>query len=101
SSGGLRRVRSAAGDAIVAALLDVEVEMVAMVVIVAGTQHGVEILASVRAHRVEEAALAEAEKSGFADVDLAAVVELYGHDVQRVALAVFGKHAPASGDLAA
>src|SRR5690349_1427706 len=95
-----RSVPSVAGDAIVAALLDVEVEMVAVVVIVTGAEHGVEVLAAVATHIVQEAALAEREEARLLHVDILAVVQLDAHDIKRVALAMLGQRA-AAGDLAA
>src|SRR5262245_21501914 len=77
---------SVAGDA--PAILDVEVEVIAVVVVVAGAEHRAEILAPVGPNGVEEALLTEGEEAGLADVDVPAVVQLDAHDVERIALAV-------------
>src|SRR6185312_17109568 len=89
-----------AGAVAILAVLDVEMEVVAVVVIVAGAEHGGEILAAIGAHGVEEAALAEGKQTGLAYVDVVAVVQFDAHDIERVALAVFGQDTFA-GDVAA
>ena len=81
--------------AVAAALLDVEMEVVAVVVVVAGAEDRVEILAAIGPHGIQEATLAEREDAGLPDIDVLAVVEVDAHDVERVALAVLGEGAAA------
>ncbi|BAB49671.1 mll2576 [Mesorhizobium japonicum MAFF 303099] len=90
----------ATGAIAVPAVLDIEMEMVAVVVIVAGAEHGGEILATIGAHIVEEAARAEGEQAGLAHIDVVAIVEFDAHHVERIALAVLGQNTFA-GDVAA
>src|SRR4051812_13784431 len=78
------------GVAAAAARLDVEMEVVAMVVIVAGAEHGGEIVAAVGAHRVQETARTEGKQPRFLDIDVAAVRQLDAADVERVAGGVLG-----------
>src|SRR5690606_9451337 len=59
-----------AGAVAVLAVLDVEMEVIAVVVVVAGAEHGGEVLAAVGAHIIEETALAEGKQAGLAHVDL-------------------------------
>src|SRR5262245_10559220 len=78
------------GVSTAAARFYVEMEMVAVVVIVAGTEHGGEILAAIGAHAVQETARAEREQAGLLHVDVAAAGELYAADVDCVAGRVLG-----------
>src|SRR5262245_45837363 len=89
-----------AGVAAVAARHQVEMEMVAVVPVVAGAEHGREILAAVRPHIVEEAAGAEGEQARLLDVDVASACKLDAADVDGIALRV-GGHGARAVDAAA
>ena len=65
-------------------------EVIAMIVVVAGAEHGREILAAVGPDVAQEAARAEGEQAGLLDVDVTAAAEFDAADIERIAFRVLG-----------
>ena len=63
---------------------DVEVEMVCVIAVIAGSEHCREIFASIGTDGIEEAALPESEEARLAHVDFLAALQLNLHNVDRV-----------------
>jgi hypothetical protein len=81
-----------AGPVAVSAVFYVEVKMVAVIVVVAGTKNRGEIRTAVGAHGVKQPALAEREQAWFVNVYELAIVQLDRHHVERVAFAMLGQN---------
>src|SRR5690606_8444267 len=78
-----------AGAISVAAVLDIEVEVIRVVAIITRPEHCSEIIAALGTHLVQQPALAEGEEAGLAYVDCATVVERNRHHVDGIAARMF------------